>query len=210
MPALAADGQVAQAEALLAQIPIGTASEVVAMVELLAAVKQRVASDDRRAVARIEATLIADALAKQGDLDEDTLKTLVRHQAQTLVELGQRAEAEAALGGLAKKYPRDGEVQEEFAVLLTSGTDRVSRESAMTKWRDVAQHCRPGSDRWFRAHLAVARLQLELGRPADAIATIKLVAAAQPELGGVEMKARFQQLLAECNRAPVRSPQAKE
>jgi hypothetical protein len=44
-------------------------------------------------------------------------------------------------------------------------------------------------------------LELDLGSPAQARATIKLVEASQPEMGGAEMKARFRQLLAECNQA---------
>ena len=63
------------------------------------------------------------------------------------------------------------------------------------------------AERWFRAHLALARLQLGLGSPEQARATIKLVEAAQPEMGGAEMKARFRQLLAECDRAPGRRRQ---
>ncbi len=208
VPVLAAGGQVAKAENLLRQIPIGTASDALAMVELLSAVKDRTASANKPAVARLELAVIGDVLVKRDELDAPTIKNLVRRRADTLLQLGQRDTALAALRELAKKYPRDGGVQEDVARLLSSGADAQSWRAAVAKWRDVAGHCRVGSDRWFRAHVALAETQLDLGEPAKARATIKLVESSRPEMGGAEMKARFRQLLAECNRAPTarRSP----
>jgi uncharacterized protein HemY len=145
--------------------------------------------------------VIGDALAKQSELDDATIKGLMRQRAETLLESGDRDAALAALRTLADKYPRDGEVQEDLARQLMSSGDDQSRRAALVKWRDIAQHCRSGSARWVRAHFAIARLQLDGGDAGNARATIKLVEAAQPNMGGPEMKARFQQLLAECDGA---------
>jgi tetratricopeptide (TPR) repeat protein len=208
--ALAADGKIDQAEKLLAQTPIGTPADALAMVELLAAVSKRAAKDDKPPLAQLELTLIGDALAKGAELDPATVKQLTRRRVETLVDLGQRDEAIAALAALARQYPRDGEIQEQHAQLLTSGGDARSKQAAFTKWREVAAHCRAGSERWFRAHLALARLQLDLGNPAQARATIKMVESSQPAMGGAQMQARFRQLLAECNQASPMAHRAKE
>ncbi|MEX2114121.1 MAG: tetratricopeptide repeat protein, partial [Pirellulales bacterium] len=210
VPALAAAGQADQAESLLKQLPIGSADETVALIEMLSAVKQRVTSDDKRAVARVELAVIGDALAKPQGLSAEVIKNLARQRVETMVELGDREQALAALRKLSSEYPRDGQLQEELARLLTSGGDNVSRQAAALQWREVANHCRPGSERWFRAHLALARLQLELGNPSQARSTIRLVEASQPELGGPESKAQFRQLLAECDRADSRRNTGKK
>jgi hypothetical protein len=202
VPALAASGQQAAAQDLLGQIPIGSTSEALAMIDMLAAVKSRAPADSKRALAAIELTVIGDLLAKADQLEPDNIKSLARQRAGTLVDLGRRADAVAELRALAQKYPRDGQAQEDVAALLAEGGDAESLQAALVKWREVATHSRPGSERWFRAHFALARLQLELGSPAKARATIKLVQAGHPNLGGAEMKARFTQLLAECERAP--------
>ncbi len=202
VPALAASGHVASANELLNQLPIGSTDEALRLTELLAAVKQQAAAGDQPALARLELTAISDTLAKSGNLDEATTKSLYGRRADILLETGQRGEALAALRKLAEKYPRDGNIQEQLASQLTAGGDEPSRRAALSKWREIAKHCRPGSARWLRAHLAQARLQLELGDPGNARATIKLVESSHPQMGGPEMKARFQQLLAECDRAP--------
>jgi tetratricopeptide (TPR) repeat protein len=201
VPALAATGQAAAAERLLKQLPIGSVEESVVLAELLLVVKRRATSDDKLAVARVELAVIGDVLAKPEGLDSATIKNLARQQVDTLVDLDDSARALAALGKLAGQYPRDGQLQENLARLLSDSDDPASQQAALLKWRDVAGHCRPGSERWFRAHLALARLQLAAGEPSQARATIRLVESSQPELGGPETKAQFRQLLAECDRA---------
>ncbi len=112
------------------------------------------------------------------------------------------------LESLAKANPRDGQAQEDLASLLMSGDDDASLKAALTKWREVADNCRPGSPRWFRAHYAIARVQLDLGNVAQARSTLKRVESSNPDLGGAEMKPKFQQLLAECQRPA--SPRGKQ
>ncbi|MGD9720663.1 MAG: hypothetical protein AB7O59_16330 [Pirellulales bacterium] len=203
VPALAADGQYAAAEKQLQQTSIGSAAESLALVEMLTGVSQRAASSDKRGVARLELTAIGDALARRSDLDAAAVKQLTRRQAAVHAELNDPQAALTVLRELARQYPRDGEVQEDLARALAASGDAESRQAALVKWRDVAAHCRPGSERWFRAQFALARLQFDLGHPEQARATIKLVAAGQPEMGGAEMRARFRQLLAECDQAPA-------
>ncbi len=201
VPALAATGQAAEAQRLLEQLPIGPVEESVALAELLSVVKDRATSDDKRAVARLELAVIGDVLAKPQDLDSATIKKLARQRVETLVDLVDRAEALAELRKLASQYPRDGQLQEDLAGLLADTDDPASQQAALLKWREIADHCRSGSERWFRAHLALARLQLASGDPSQARATIRLVESSRPELGGPETKAQFRQLLAECDRA---------
>jgi TolA-binding protein len=198
--ALAASGQTSAADRMLKELPMGTTADALAMVELLATARQRANADGQGPLAQIELAAIEDLLAKRDELDAETVKKLGKRQFESLVELGRQGEAIEALKSLAEKYPRDGSLQEELAVRLAAGADADSLRAGLAKWRDVATHSRPGSPRWFRAHFAIARLQLNLGEKAQARATIRIVEASYPDFGDAEMNARFAQLLAETQR----------
>jgi hypothetical protein len=198
--ALAASGQGPEAARLLKQIPIGTTAEAVSLVELLSATRDRANDNAMRPLAEIELAAIDNLLAKRDELDAETVKRVSQQRIGTLVGLERRSDAIEALKSLAEQYPRDGTLQEQLAELLAGGGDAQSQRAALAKWHEVATHSRPGSPRWFRAHFSIARLQLDLGEPGKARATIRLVEASHADFGGPEMKARFVQLLAESQR----------
>ena len=203
VPVLAATGQAALAKELLKKIQFGDIAEALAMIDLLHAARDNATADGKRGLAEVELAAIDDLLAKRDALDDAAVKNLARRQADTLVEVGRRGEAVAALEALCKKYPRDGQAQEDLAALLSAGRDRESLQAALVQWNEVAAHSRPGSPRWFRAHLAIARAQLDLDQPAEARATVKRVEASHPDFGGAPLKVQFLQLLAECNAQPA-------
>jgi hypothetical protein len=108
--------------------------------------------------------------------------------------LGNQGAALDAWRGLAEAYPRDGELQEQYAEALLAG-DAQEQQAALVKWQEIASKSRPGTPRWFRAHEGLARAQLALRLPANALATIKQVSSKYPELGGDTQRARFAELL---------------
>ena len=59
---------------------------------------------------------------------------------------------------------------------------------ARSDWHDVEQKSRRGSDRWFRARLARAQIELRLGDAAAAAKIIRLTQALYPTLGGEKLK----------------------
>jgi tetratricopeptide (TPR) repeat protein len=198
--ALAADGNLAAAEQTLKQLPPADPAAALQLVEMLETVRRRAARADKPKIAEVELAVIAGLSARQQDLDEAGQKQLAGLRVDILASLSRRPEALAELRTLAEKYPRDGAMQEKLATLLAEGEDRESREAALAKWREIAGHTRPGSERWYRAQFASARLQFDLDDSVQARATIKRVEANHPEMGGEELKARFLQLLAECER----------
>ena len=198
--ALAAGGDIAAAQRALADHPPGSAADALALIEILQTVQQRAPRADKKKLAEIELAVIANLSSKQPGLDDAARKQLASRRVETLIELDRRPEAVDELHALAEKYPRDGPIQEELAALLAASPDRADRDAALAKWRDVVAHCRPGSQRRYRAQFALARLQLDLGDSTQARSTIKRVEATHPALGGDELKARFLQLLAECER----------
>lgn len=201
--ALAANGQVDQAEKLLQQIPIDATADALAVSQLLGDARGRASREAARKLARLELTVLDDLLLARDKIDAKALPGIARQRAAALAAAGRRAEALAALRALAAENPRDGQTQEDLAALMAGG-DRESQKAALEQWRLVASKSRPGSPRWLRAHYGLARTQLDLGNPQQASNVIKLVAAAHPDLGGAQMKASFEQLLAACDgRSPA-------
>ncbi len=200
VPTLAAQGRIREAEELLKQIPIGSIERWLAMIDTLAELTDRAAANRKRPLAELQLVAIGDLLARRDELDPIAMQHVTRLQAVTLAQAGQRAPAIEVLESLAEQNPRDGQTQEELASLLTASEDSATLKMAVAKWREVAQKSRPGSPRWYRAHYGLARAQLSLDNPAQARFTIQQVERAHPDFGGKEMKARFQQLFAECER----------
>jgi hypothetical protein len=201
--ALASRGRIERAEKVLEQIPIHATADALAVSQLLGDARGRSSGEAARKLAGLELTVLDDLLLARDRLDAKSLGAIKRQRAMALATAGRRREALAALRSLAVENPRDGQTQEDLAVVLAGGS-RDSQQAAVEQWRLVASKSRPGSPRWFRAQYGLARAQLDLGDAQQASTTIKLVAAAHPELGGPPMKASFEQLLAAClDRSPA-------
>ena len=95
-------------------------------------------------------------------------------------------------------YPRNGAIQEEYVRLLLARNDRASLEAALAKGRELERNSPPQSARWFRAKYNVALAHYRLGNKQQAAKIITLLRLLHPELGGAEMKARFDDLLGRC------------
>jgi tetratricopeptide (TPR) repeat protein len=207
--ALVRRGRVTEAQELLRSIPRGTPSDALALADALADERQRSSGDADGKLAAVELSVLDELLSKPDALERTTLHGASRRRAIALGEMGRRKEAIAELEALAKENPRDGQTQEDLASLLSAGSDAADLKRALAQWKAVAAKSRPGSPRWFRAHYAVASIELALGNSAQARSTIKRVEAAHRDLGGAEMKAKFERLLAESERhadAPTGKP----
>jgi hypothetical protein len=208
--ALAAQGRVSQAEELLKQIPIGRPVDAISTLETLAELSRRASGNNQRVLAELELRAADDLLSKRDELERATLEAILRMRAMALAKIGRRADAIGELESLAADNPRDGQTQEELASLLMAGGDASDSKAALGKWREIANKSRAGSPRWFRSHYGLARAQFDLGDAARARSTIKLVESSHADLGGTEMKAKFQQLLAECQRQSATSGAQKK
>lgn len=133
-------------------------------------------------------------------LDEAQRERYDLFTARALSTLGRRAEAINLLERLAAAHPRNGTIQEELAAALSDTNDPATLKAALVQWRQVERKSRPGDDRWFRAKYQVARTLVRMNRKQDAAEIIRLTQVLHPDMGGEEMKARFEQLLVECER----------
>jgi tetratricopeptide (TPR) repeat protein len=196
VPALVMQNKGGQADQMLDAVTKSPA-DALASLEVLSLVRRRqVGSDGARKLAGVELRLAQQLLERSAELDGQMLRSVQRRRAITLAESGQRQEGLAALQALADEYPRDGQAHEDLANLLMAGND-TDLHAALTKWTQVAEKSRPGTPRFFRAYCGLAQTQLKLGQRRAAAATVQAVADKYPQLGGVAMKPRFEQILAE-------------
>ena len=129
---------------------------------------------------------------------KESLELIVRCQNRQIADLeaaGKRDEALAIVEPLARKRPNDGHLQEQHARILADTTSTAALKQAAEKWVDVRERSKPGSPRWFRAVYGLAKVQFDLGEKSQARSLIKVAELSYPQLGGEEMRAKFQALL---------------
>ena len=183
---------------VLTQISAGPPEQLMALLEGLG----RVAKEARPAVR----TELAELQLRTIDLLQNGRTPLAQTQRQSLEKLRAKALADAGRSGaalqqyhaLAKKYPRDGAIQEDYVELLMMQDDRSSLAAALAKSRELESRSPPQSERWFRAKYTVALLHYRLGNKQQAAKIIRLLQLLHPELGGPVLKAKFEALLKRC------------
>ena len=70
---------------------------------------------------------------------------------------------------------------------------------ALKKYREIARRSPPQTPAWFSAKHGQAAAQLKLGNATKAAQMVRMLQVLHPELGGTELRKRFEKLLAECN-----------
>lgn len=121
-----------------------------------------------------------------------------RARVEALAAAGRREEALAGYRQLAADFPNDAAVQRGYATLLGQGDDRATLAAALDRWRLVERRTRSGTAEWFAAKYEVAALHERLGDKPQALRVVTLLSALYPDLGGQEMKAKFDALRKRC------------
>ena len=193
---LAGQGRNDEAARVLDQLKNGPPAELLSLVEGLVTLCESAAPGVRRDLAALALRVTALLDTRSDHLDEPQRRTLALLHAQSMAASGRTDDALADLERLAKESPRDGRIQEEYArVVFVAG-----RDDALEKWREVEKKSRRGSDRWFRAKYYQALAHERQGDKQAAALIVKLLRAQYPELGGTDLKPKFLDVLARCQR----------
>jgi len=203
---LAGQGRSGEAGRLLAQISGGSTEQLLGMLQGLERVAATARPEVRSELARLQLRAIKLLRAGRTSLSPAQERTIKGIHAQSLSDAGRTEEARQAYEALAEAYPRDGAVQEAYANLLLTRLDQAPTDAArkkpiktaLKKWRELEKKSPPQSRRWFLAKYWVARLQFELGNKTQAAKIVTLLRLLHPELGGPDMKPRFEELLKRC------------
>ena len=194
---LAGQGRRHEAAKVLERISTGPPEQLLAMLEGLSRVAATVGPEVRAELAQLQLTAVELLRPGREELSRSGQRDLDRIAAQALADAGRSDDALDAYRRLSKTYPRHGEIQEGYARLLLTRPDRASAEEALAIWRQVEEKSRPGTDRWFRAKLAVAFLHYRSDNRQHAEKIIRLLEVLHPEprLRDRQVTARFVELL---------------
>lgn len=196
--ALAGQGRSTEAERLMSDAADGSSEQLVEMLLSLARLSDTSRPPLSEKLASLELRATELLQSRGADLSADEQRTVRWIRARSTAALGRADEARRLYEALAEAYPRDGEIQEDFARWLLSLGDRNSLEAALARYREVERKSPPGSERWFRAKYAMALAHHQLGNDEAAAKIIGVTQVLHPDLGGPVLKARFLKLLEEC------------
>jgi tetratricopeptide (TPR) repeat protein len=170
-----------EAAEVLRQGATGSPGDLLALLERLNQATQQAKPNERPTLVRLEQQTLADLEGKKPQFDAAAQRRFQAARLRTLIDTGQGKTALALAESLAKKYPDDGSVQEDYARLLGRSTDPAQLRLAFARWRDVAERSRPGTPRWFHGQLGLAQTQLALGNRAQARTIVKIVESSYPD-----------------------------
>lgn len=193
---LAGSGEYGQADAALKQISAAGPEELFRLIQGLARLAETAPAKVAAELARLQLRAVELLRPRHGRLSTAQQQALQRIYVKALAHAGRTRDALDAYKELAEKHPSDGAVQEQYAQLLL--TDPESAQTALEKWRELQSRSPPRSPRWFRAKYHVAWLHYRLGNKQQAARIIELLKLLHPELGGPDMKPKFEQLLQRC------------
>ena len=120
-----------------------------------------------------------------------------RYRAAGLAALGDHSQARTLYEELVARFPKDGDLAEEYATLLAASPAREDRESALVKWQLVEAGSQRGGERWRRARLNRIKLMQVLGQLAEARKLVQLTRLIDPDFGGGKLATEFETLSAE-------------
>jgi hypothetical protein len=139
-------------------------------------------------------------LARSDKLDAAQRRQVELTRASALVGLGDRERAAEAYDDLARRHPRDAEIQIARGEFLAGqGASASELERALDQWRRIASRTRPRTEGWYQAKYRVAQTQVALGDRAGAGKLIRYLQATE-DLAAAGWDERFQQLLDRCTR----------
>lgn len=192
--AVAAQGKRDKAAKLLGDLAGGEPAQMIVLIEGLGKVADHAAPAVAGELADLQLTALQRIESRLKELPKGEQRNIQRAAVRALAAAKRHDEAIAAARKLADSFPRDGQLQEEYAQLLLDSPDRESWQAALAKWRDIGQKTRQGSERWLRSIYCQSLALVRLGEKQQAERLIKLAEAIVPELGGPEMKAKFRAL----------------
>jgi outer membrane protein assembly factor BamD (BamD/ComL family) len=192
--ALAAQGKHAEAAKYLEQLGGGQLAPTLKLLNGLDAIATMATPEARRQLADLSLSVLDQWQNGGAELSDKDRRELQLLGAKALLAAGRTAEATAAFKSLTAEAPNDPEILEAYAQAMLDAPDAAGRNVALEKYRELEKRSRPGSPRWFRAKYGLALAHLRLGNRARAAQIVKLTELLHPELGGTEMKAKFDAL----------------
>lgn len=191
---LAGQDRLEEARERLGRLSDADPEAVLEVLDGLCEVAGAVRAERRSALAQVQLEAAEELLRRKVDLDETGQRRLDECLAQAFAALGRPNDAARAYRRLLERSPDDRQLLATAAEGLTAtGLPQALRE-AKSLWRRLEALEKPGSRAWLTARLQVARTAHQLGEYEECRKLLRVTRLLYPELGGEELRARFDQL----------------
>ena len=190
--ALAGNGRPLEAERLINSLAAASPRDLLVIVELLAPF---VASENRqRQVQYVALQLHAvEQLSKhRAELSRDEQNQMDQSLARAYLANGQISKALEIYERQATAAAKAAGRQRDIALLLSGFEQRECVVLARQCWRRIESLTKQGSPEWLGARLGVITAGIKLGDVAEAKKLLAVTRLLYPDLGGEELKSRFQ------------------
>lgn len=193
--AYAGQGDLAAAQQTLDRVGGDSAERLFELLLGLNQVANSATPQIKQEMAKLELLVIENLKPMREQLEEIARLEIDIREAEALAITGQQEEAKRLYQALAKAHPNNLQIQLGLGHLLASSEARADWEAGLAQWRMIQGRSRPQSPNWYEAKYQIAHCHIRLGNHQEAVQMLRYLGTLDPEMGGEEMKGRFQRLL---------------
>ncbi|MGE3313593.1 MAG: tetratricopeptide repeat protein [Planctomycetaceae bacterium] len=191
---LAGQNRLSEAHEFIRKLSTASPGEVLSVLDGLAAASSRVEPVARRGLADLQLKASEEIAHRRGELAPLELQRLQRSLAEAYMATGQPTKAIGAYELLLKSDPRNPQTVRIVANLLVEcGTDACI-EKALGYWRQIEAQQKKGTREWLEASYYIAWCCFKLEQMEECRKILRVTRVLYPELGGEELKRKFDQL----------------
>lgn len=193
--ALAGLGRLEEAEANLRQASTDSPAHLFEVLQALGQIGNSASPIMRQQIARLELRVVELLRPNLNQLDDITRQAIQIREAEALATSGALEAGIEHYQQLAQAQPTNFEIQQGLARMLSRGTTAAFQQQALDRWRWISSKSRAQSPAWYEAKLEIARCHLRLGDPRETVKMIQYLQTLYPDLGGLEFRGQFVELL---------------
>ncbi len=191
---LAGQRRIDEAERLIESLEAAGPDELLTLLDGLSAVATRSDAGTQQLVAELQLRASQKLVETAAKLTESQRLRLMRARAEALATTGQPTKALAVYQQLVEKSPRDAKLVRTAAELCESLDSKEGMQQAKAYWRRLEGLLKAGSLEWLDARRHVIHCCRRLGEQAEADKLLKVTKLLYPDLGGEELRVRFEEL----------------
>ncbi len=190
---LAGQRRIDDAERLLDSLEEAGPDELLTLLDGLTSVAAHCDVGTQRLVAELQLRTSNGLAASPARLTAAQKLRLWRARAEAFAATGQPSKALAVYQQLVEQAPRDVKLLRTSAELCETIDSSAATTRAKSYWRRLESALKAGTPDWLDARWHVIRCCQKLGEQTEADKLLKVTKLLYPDLGGPEMKARFEE-----------------
>jgi len=198
---LAGQNRLQEAGDLLNKLSETSPDEMLQILNGLAQLVELADNDVRKELGVLQLQAVEALERRRDELSASQARRLDECHAQAYIATDQIDEAVSLYSQLQKRFPKDRELPLNLGRVLVQCGTKSCLTRAQKIWRAVEAKQRAGQPDWLEARYYRALINFETGEYDTCHKLLGVTAQLYPELGGHELKAKFEALQAKCDAA---------